>query len=152
MTSLFGGLAFGLVIYFGTYLLYSLVATPAKPEASFAAAALPVRASIAWQTDYAAAKAQAAKEGKRLLVVVGSAQCTWCVRQDQTTFRDPAVVKLAGELIPAKVDGNADAGLRQKLGVLVYPTTLVIAADGTVLARHEGYAGPRQMIGLIKTK
>lgn len=130
-----------------------LTACAAAPAPTLRVAlAGPIRhdAEIAWRADYASAAKEAAKAGKPVLVVVGSERCAWCAKQDKTTWRSPLVASLTDRVVPVKVDGNRDRNLVRKFGVRGYPTTLLVDPDGTILARHEGYATPPEMCDLIR--
>jgi thioredoxin-like negative regulator of GroEL len=122
--------------------------------AALAAAVLagitPARAAdpavIHWRTDYNAARKEAQEKGLPLLVEIGSDNCTHCVKQDATTFRDPGIVALLnGHFVPIRVDGNREPALVEALRVQVYPTTVVAAPDGRVLAFIQGYVSAEQL-------
>lgn len=130
----------------GVFLLFALVLLTAR----VALAGPLFGAEVAWRADYPSAVKEAGKAGKPVLVVVGSEKCAWCVKQDRTTFRSPLVAAAIDRVVPVKVDGNADRALAKTLQVRGYPTTLLVGADGTVLARHEGYATAAEMVALIR--
>jgi hypothetical protein len=69
-----------------------------------------------------------------------SDNCIWCQRLDASTFRDPNVVALLNaKFVPVKIDGHQDERLTQALAVTGFPTLILAAPDGKVLARKNGY-------------
>lgn len=112
----------------------------------------PARAQeVRWRQDYAAARKEAAAAGRPLLLDFGNDGCVWCRKLDATTFRDRGVVALLNErVIPVKVDGTRDEWLARAAGVEAYPTLVLVAADGKVVARHEGYADAAKMTAFLR--
>ncbi|MFO0811261.1 MAG: thioredoxin family protein [Gemmataceae bacterium] len=108
----------------------------------FLAVSSPLPAQeLRWRDDFAAARREAESTGRPMLVDFGTVNCIWCRRLDATTFRDPGVRALLTErFVPVKVDADRDPRLAQKYGVTAFPTLAIVAADGTLLDRHNGYA------------
>lgn len=102
-----------------------------------------------WLTDWAAAKAQAASEGKHLLVnFSGSDWCTWCIRLDREVFSQEAFLAKAREkFVLVLVDFPEDAShqtpelkqqneaLQEQFGIEGFPTVFLAKADGTPFAQ-----------------
>lgn len=109
--------------------------------AGAAASATAARAQeVQWRFDYNAARKEAAQKGLPLVVDVGTPGCTWCVRLDLTTFRDPTVVKVMNEqFIPLKINAEQDAVLVQKMRISNYPTVVLADSEGKILGMMEGY-------------
>lgn len=117
-----------------------------------------------WKTDLEAAKTQARKENKPLLLnFTGSDWCGWCIRMkketlDQTEFREYAAKHFvlvevdfpSRKKLPAAQQKSNDA-LKAKYNVEGFPTFLVLDAGGKVLGRQEGYlkGGPDAFIGKL---
>lgn len=117
-----------------------------------------------WQTDLEAAKAEAKKDNKLILMdFTGSDWCGWCVKMkkeslDQKEFLDYA----AKQLVLVEVDfpqkkaqtaavKKANKALQDKYGVEGFPTYVVTDAQGKELGRHVGYlkGGPTAFISLV---
>ncbi len=105
---------------------------------------------VNWRRDYAAAYKESTDTGKPLLMDFGTASCMWCVKLDNTTFRNPSVVKVLNELyIPVKIDGNREIRLTQGLNITGFPTLVLASAEGKIVGRHEGYADISEMNALL---
>ncbi|MCX7700700.1 MAG: thioredoxin family protein [Gemmataceae bacterium] len=102
-----------------------------------------VRASAqepSWRTDYRSARQEAREKGLPLLVDFGTANCFWCRKLETTTFRDPSVAALLKEqFVPLRIDADRDPALAQHLRIQSYPTLVLAAPDGKILAFIEGY-------------
>ena len=108
---------------------------------------------LAWLTDFAAAKKQAAADKKPILMFfTGSDWCIWCQRLhedvlDKSEFADFARKFVLVELdfpqekeLPAELK-KQNAELAEKFKVDGYPCTVVLASDGeTVLGKRSGYS------------
>lgn len=113
-----------------------------------------------WMTDFEAAKAQAQKEGKAILVdFTGSDWCGWCIRLRSTILDTPAFQEYAKDkfvLLEIDIPKNINRiGAEQharnreiagKYGITSYPSVLVLNADGTVLG---GFIGGRDAIQYV---
>jgi thioredoxin-like negative regulator of GroEL len=96
--------------------------------------------SVQWRTDYNAARREATEKGLPLFLDFGTEECYHCRRLDQTTFRDPAIVKLLNErFVPLRVDANREPALAQALRIQAYPTLVLAGHDGKILGTVEGY-------------
>src|SRR5581483_11987449 len=59
---------------------------------------------VLWRHEYGAARREAADLGRPLLLDFSTDNCFWCVKLDNTTFRDPAIATLLNErFVPLKV-------------------------------------------------
>lgn len=124
-----------------------------------------VLAAEGWQTDWEAAKEQAATEKKTLLInFSGSDWCGWCIRLDQEvfdqeTFRTEAEDKYVLVLLDFPRDKSGQSAelqkqnetLRERFGVSGFPTVYLAAADGTPFART-GYqpGGPETYLAHLR--
>ncbi len=126
-------------------------APASAPAAS--AAALSKSVPKGWIEDFAAAKAQAAKEGKKIFMAFsGSDWCGWCVKMDKDVYSKPEFVEKAKkDYVLVMIDCPQDssilsplaAGQNRRLtseyGIRGFPSTLVLDAEGKVLKRLAGY-------------
>lgn len=124
---------------------------PAGPPLRSAEAIAP---ADPWLTDFDRAKAQAAEQKKRLLVLfTGTDWCPPCQRfqaevagnEDFLRIFSPAFVFVKVDWLrnrpqPAEEAARVNA-LRREYGIASYPTLLVLAADGTKLMRVDTRKG-----------
>jgi hypothetical protein len=112
-------------------------------------------------TNWEEAKAQAAKEGKNLLVdFSGSDWCTWCIRLDREVFSQEAFLTEAKKkFVLVLVDFPEDKtgqspelqkqneALQEQFGIEGFPTVYLAKADGTPFAQT-GYqeGGPEKYL------
>ena len=108
---------------------------------------------LAWLTDFAAAKKQAAADKKPILMFfTGSDWCIWCQRLHEGVLDKPEFADFAKKLVLVELDfpqekqlpaelKKQNAELAEKFKVDGYPCTVVLAADGeTVMGRLSGYS------------
>ncbi len=119
--------------------------TPQEPQKSDAAES----SSPQWMTDYAAAKAKAAEEGKDLLLdFTGSDWCIWCQRLDSEVFSKAEFQEAAPKhYILVKLDfpndksGQSEAEIAQneklmeEFGVGGFPTIFLVDQQGRPYAQ-----------------
>ena len=102
-----------------------------------------------WTIDFEAAKAQAAKEGKLLLVdFTGSDWCVWCKKLDEEVFSKKEFTEAAQkDFVLVQIDSPRDtsklsfktrmqnSALVNKYGIKGYPSVLLMNAEGVKLAK-----------------
>lgn len=132
---------------------------------ALACAIAPAMAESGWTSDYAAAKAEAAKSGKNLLLVfTGSDWCPPCKMMHQTVFSKEEFIKEAGknfvlvdldfprtkQLDPAVKKQNEE--LLKQYGVQGFPTMVLTTADGTPYSMDVGgvQGGPGVVLGMLE--
>jgi thioredoxin-related protein len=95
---------------------------------------------VHWRYDYTAARRESAQTARPMFLDFSTEWCMPCKRLEQTTFRDPAVVKLLNEqFIPVKLDGSKEKILLDLLHVQVFPTLILAGPDGRIVRSIEGY-------------
>ena len=105
---------------------------------------------IAWQAWNDRLFQQARQQGKFVLLDLEAVWCHWCHVMDQTTYHDPAVVKLMQEkFIAVRVDQDADPALSQRYEDYGWPATIVFGPDGTEIVKRRGYLPPEAMASLL---
>jgi thioredoxin-related protein len=107
--------------------------------------------------------ADAAKQGKRLMLYFWLEGCPYCERMTSVTFRDPAVIeRLKRSFVPVGVNvrGDRDLGwtdgatltekqLTAKLEVRGTPTIMFLDANGKIVLRRVGYVAPAEFARLL---
>jgi tetratricopeptide (TPR) repeat protein len=102
---------------------------------------------VRWRTDYNFARKEALEKSLPLLIDFFKVPCPPCERLDAEFFRDPRVAAFINErFIPLRVNGMdpANAQLLDILGIDRFPTIVLAAHDGKVLAPSPiiGYRDP----------
>ncbi|MEX0608197.1 MAG: DUF255 domain-containing protein [Balneolaceae bacterium] len=100
------------------------------------------------------AQAKAAASDKLILVDVYEVGCKYCRAMDREVFPDSTVRAVMDKgYIPVKIDGNstelisfnnsqvASRDFAQSKGAYVFPTTLILDAEGNVLKKKTGFMG-----------
>lgn len=106
--------------------------------------------SILWVEDQDLAVRAARSDGKRLFYLFTSDWTESARRLAERTLRDKEVVEALGEYICVKRNPEQDAKLAQQLGVNVPPTSLVLDAEGNVVARQVGYIQARSFTAWLR--
>jgi len=130
-------------------------------------AALDLSAGLpsGWTDDFGAAKAQAAAENKKVLLVFsGSDWCGWCKKLDKDTLSKSDFVKPASKkFVLVMIDSPKDKSvlsataraqnprLVSQYDVHGYPSVVLADAEGTVIARSSGYVkgGPKAFLAKL---
>ena len=104
--------------------------------ASEALSQLPASAQeVKWRHDYNAARREAEQKNLPLVVDIGTENCYWCNKLEAITFHDPAVAEVMNNrYIPLKVDAQRNPALTDALRIQAYPTVVLAASDGKILA------------------
>jgi protein disulfide-isomerase len=117
-----------------------------------AALVVASRAELTWQTNLDAAKQQAKKEDKVVLMdFTGSDWCGFCIKLKKNVWDKPEFAKFAeknlvlveldfphGKKLPAEVAKQNDK-LQEKYQPEGFPTVILLDGDGKELGREGGY-------------
>ena len=108
-------------------------------------------AAIAWRPWSDAVFADAKREHKFVLLDLEAVWCHWCHVMDKETYADPAVIALINSrYIAVKVDQDARLDLSNRYENYGWPATVVFAADGSEIAKRQGYIPPRPMASMLQ--
>jgi protein disulfide-isomerase len=89
---------------------------------------------IQWHADPAQAHALARRDGRPLLLLLTTDQCYYCSKMKLSTYRDRQVAAdITDHFVAAQIDAKKHPLLTKKLGVKVYPTTVIISPDYRVI-------------------
>src|SRR5215470_11774984 len=95
---------------------------------------------VKWRHDYNAARREAEQKNLPLVVDIGTENCYWCNKLEAITFHDPSVAEVMNSrFVPLKVDAQRNPALTDALRIQAYPTVVLAASDGKILATLEGY-------------
>ena len=107
---------------------------------------------INWQPWSEDIFAQAKRENKFVILDLEAVWCHWCHVMEETTYHDPAVVKLIQKkYIAVRVDQDANPDISIRYEDYGWPATVVFAADGGEIVKRRGYIQPPLMANLLQT-
>lgn len=118
------------------------IALLAAPEAVAAAPAPAAPAAPAWEKSYQAAREKARKTRRPLLVDFFADWCGPCKQMDQTTFRDPEVLRLLKRYVPVRLNLDKEEKLARQFGIESIPHVVILDPDGKVTQERIGYQAP----------
>ena len=106
---------------------------------------------ISWQPWSDDIFERARRERKLVLLDLEAVWCHWCHVMEETTYSDPAVVRLVGErYLAVKVDQDSRPDLSNRYEDYGWPATIVFRGDGVELAKRSGYIPPRPMASMLQ--
>ena len=93
-----------------------------------------------------------AKAEKRLVLLdLEAVWCHWCHVMEAVTYGDPKVAALIGDhFVAIRADQDASPELSSRYGDWGWPATIILAADGTELAKLRGFIEPDKLAALLK--
>jgi thioredoxin-like negative regulator of GroEL len=95
---------------------------------------------VKWRHDYNSARREAEQKSLPLVVDIGTENCYWCNKLEAITFHDPGVAEIMNtRFIPLKINAQQNPALTDALRIQAYPTVVLAASDGKILATLEGY-------------
>jgi uncharacterized protein len=94
---------------------------------------------------------QARAEHKFVLLDLEAVWCHWCHVMDETTYKDPAVIRLLqSRYLLVKVDQDKRPDLSNRYEDFGWPATVVFAADGSEIVKRRGYLLPEEMSSMLQ--
>ncbi|MEE8525469.1 MAG: thioredoxin family protein [Thermoanaerobaculia bacterium] len=105
---------------------------------------------IAFATEVEAAIAEAAARGVPYFLNFGASWCLPCRQMDEIVYTAEDVAAAARDVVCIKVDGDSQNGLERRHRVKGYPTGILLAPNGTEIARFQGYRGVEQMAAFFR--
>ena len=96
------------------------------------------RELVPWQSDLAAAQAQAKVSNKPILAYFTAEWCGPCQEMRRTVFSDRAVADAMQRVIPVRIDVDKQAAVAHQFHIEVMPTFILLDPDGRTLRSEEG--------------
>ena len=115
------------------------------------AKALRPKEVVPWRTDFAAATAEARREGKPVFAYFTAVWCGPCQTLTHTTWANQGVDAALKAYVPVKIDIDRNPELAQKYGVGAVPTLAVLGADGRTERRVEGALPAEEFLRWLKS-
>ena len=107
---------------------------------------------IQWYVDLDEAWKSTCESGRPMLLFVTLEKCAYCVKMKNGTYNDDGVVSaITDTFVPAQVDGRQFEELVVRLGIRVYPTTVIISPDREVIDRVNGYVSAKVLQARLAT-
>ena len=114
-------------------------------------AAPATAAPVDWSGWTPALFAKAKAEKRFVILDLQAVWCHWCHVMEQTTYADPKVqALLEKKYLPVRVDQDGNPDLSSRYGDWGWPATIILAADGTEIAKLRGYIPPDRMAILLQ--
>ncbi len=107
--------------------------------------------AIVWQPWSNSIFDQAKREGRFVLLDLGTSWCHWCHVMEDVTYRDPAVTRLIGQrYLAVRVDADSRPDLSNRYEDYGWPATVVFNNDGSEIVKRRGYLPPEQMASMLQ--
>lgn len=101
---------------------------------------------IKWVTDYAQARKISGETSQPVLLFITADGCHYCEMMVRDTFGDKRVAdSLKKFFVAAKLKLKPNSKLAEQLKITLYPTTIIIDAEGKVLEYARGYRRNNEM-------
>ncbi len=106
-------------------------------------------AELKWASSYDAALAQAAKEKKKVMVMLSREECPACEYMNDIVFEEKAVEnEIQKNFVPVHIDIHKDF-IPDGLGYIGTPTFHFLDAKGKKIGRYDGGANVPTFMGLL---
>ena len=106
-------------------------------------------AELKWAASYDAALSQAAKEKKKVMVMLSREGCPACEYMDDIVFEEKAVEnEIQKNFVPVHIDIHKDF-IPEGLGYIGTPTFHFLDAKGKKIGRHDGGANIPTFLGIL---
>ena len=133
-------------------LLFSAASlTPPAPASAAAPPSAPPPPAIEWQGWSDAAFDRARAEKRLVILDLVAVWCHWCHVMEETTYRDPEVVRTIGaHFVALRVDQDSRPDLSNRYEDYGWPATIIFDATGKELVKFAGYIPPERMRTLLE--
>lgn len=113
----------------------------------------PIEASpdtISWRVSLDAAKQEAKRTGKPILVDFFASWCGPCKLMDKQTWANADVIKETQRWITVRVDVDHNQQLAAQYHVQAIPTLFLLRSDGSTITSSVGFVSPGDLLTLAK--
>lgn len=94
---------------------------------------------------------QAKKEGRFVLLDLGTVWCHWCHVMEEVTYKDPKVIELIrSRYLAVRVDADSRPDLSSLYEDYGWPATIVFGPDKGEIVKRRGYIPPKPMVAMLQ--
>jgi FKBP-type peptidyl-prolyl cis-trans isomerase 2 len=94
---------------------------------------------LSWIEDHDRALEESRKQGRPAVLVLYADWCSWCKKLLNESAADPKITALKDRFVWAKVNSDRQKEIGSKYGQSGFPLTVVVAPDGKILGKIDGY-------------
>jgi uncharacterized protein YyaL (SSP411 family) len=106
---------------------------------------------IEWVRSDMDAFARARAEHRFVLLYLEAVWCHWCHVMDEKSYGNNAVQEeIAAHYVPLRIDQDLRPDLANRYRDYGWPATVVFAADGTEIAKRQGFIEPERFLRLLE--
>ena len=106
---------------------------------------------IAWLRSDTDAFKQAREQHRFVLLYLEAVWCHWCHVMDEKTYGDAAIrAEIDAHYVPLRIDQDLRPDLSERYKDFGWPATIVFAADGSEIAKRQGFIEPQRFLRLLK--
>jgi uncharacterized protein YyaL (SSP411 family) len=108
-------------------------------------------ATVPWLRSDSEAFAQARNQHRFVILYLEAVWCHWCHVMDEKTYGDAGVrAELRAHYVPLRIDQDLRPDLANRYREYGWPATVIFAADGTEIAKRQGYVEAEPFRRLLK--
>jgi len=104
---------------------------------------------IVWGESLPDALDASAESSRPVMVDVWAVWCIPCKEMEETTYRDPDVLRAADGFVPLKVDADVKTAFIERYGIDAFPTLLFLDVKGGEITRWRGMITAEPLADLL---
>jgi uncharacterized protein YyaL (SSP411 family) len=105
-----------------------------------------------WHRDCHSAFVESQAQGRPILFFVTMDHCYYCEKMCRETYSDNGLLHdIERDYVLASIDHERCPNLVRKLNVRLFPTTVIVGPDETVIDSMTGFVGPEDLRSRLKT-
>jgi uncharacterized protein YyaL (SSP411 family) len=113
--------------------------------------ALAEQAGISWLRSDTDAFSQARSQHRLVILYLEAVWCHWCHVMDEKTYGDAGVrAEIGAHYVPLRIDQDLRPDLSNRYKDYGWPATIIFAADGSEIAKRQGFVEPERFLRLLK--
>ena len=109
------------------------------------------RPGVPWLRSDTDAFARARTEHRFVILYLEAVWCHWCHVMDERTYGDAGVrAEIGAHYVPLRIDQDLRPDLSNRYRDYGWPATIIFAADGTEIAKRQGFVEPERFLRLLR--